>query len=181
MPVTVTLLSGSPSKAEVRDNVLLWNATNDAKTQFFLKATDACQATSFFNIAVSSIVCQCQNNGSCVPHPNKPRGSGYYACNCVPGFTGDQCETNIDECQQAYPCFWGKEYKRFLSIYWKALPCKCYTSYTITVLKISPKKSQLKTKVIIITTMRNLPRRKLWLLPIIERKSTFIPTLDDLV
>ena len=99
-------MEGSPSNAIVRDNVLIWNATNDAKTQFFLKAKDACQATSYFNITVSLVVCPCQNNGSCVPHPNKPRGSGFYECQCVPGYTGGECETNIDECQ-SYPCFRG--------------------------------------------------------------------------
>ena len=109
MPVTVSLMTGSPNKAVVRKNVLIWNATNDAKTEFFLKATDACQAKSFVNITVSLVVCQCQNNGSCVPHPNKPRGSGYYECDCLPGFTGNECETNIDECQLAYPCFRGKK------------------------------------------------------------------------
>ena len=107
MPVTVSLMNGSPNNALVRDNILIWNATNDAKTQFFLKATDACQATTFMNITISLVVCQCQNGGSCVPHPNKPRGSGYYACSCVPGFTGQECQTNIDECQ-SYPCFHGE-------------------------------------------------------------------------
>ena len=106
MPVTFSLMDGSPSQALVIGNVLIWNATNDAKTQFFLKATDACQATSYVNITVSLVVCQCQNNGSCVPHPNKPRGSGFYVCQCVPGYTGDKCEANIDECQ-AYPCLRG--------------------------------------------------------------------------
>ena len=107
MPVTVSLMEGSPTKASVFANVLTWNATNDATpTQFLLKATDACQATSFANISVSLVVCQCQNNGTCVPHPNKPRGSGLYECDCLPGFTGDKCETNIDECQ-SFPCFRG--------------------------------------------------------------------------
>jgi len=107
MPVTVSLMDGSPSEAEVRDNVLIWNVTNDAKTQFFIKATDACGATSYVNITVSLAVCQCQNNGSCVPHPNEPRGSGYYECQCIPGYTGNDCETDIDECQ-SYPCFRGR-------------------------------------------------------------------------
>ena len=105
MPVAVSLMNGSPNKATMRDNVLSWNASNDITTKFFLKATDACDATSFLNITVSLVVCPCQN-GSCVPHPNKPRGSGYYECDCVPGFTGDKCETNIDECQ-SYPCLRG--------------------------------------------------------------------------
>ncbi len=108
MPVTILLMNGSPSKAVMRDNVLVWTATNDTMSQFFLKATDACQASSTLNITVSLVVCQCQNNGSCVPHPKKPRGSGYYKCDCLPGFTGDKCETNIDECQ-SYPCLRGNE------------------------------------------------------------------------
>ena len=108
MPVTVSLMVGSPSDAVMRDNVLVWNATNDAETMFFLKATDACGAVSIFNITVSLVVCPCQNNGSCSPHPSKPRGSDFYQCNCVPGFTGDTCETNIDECQ-TYPCLRGND------------------------------------------------------------------------
>lgn len=67
MPVTVSLVNGSPNKALIVDNVLIWNATNDASSHFYLKATDACQATSYINITVSLVVCQCQNNGSCVP------------------------------------------------------------------------------------------------------------------
>ena len=107
MPVTISLMQGSPTNASVVDNVLTWKASNDASTQFFLKATDACQATSYANISVSLVVCQCQNNGTCMPHPNKPRGSGFYACNCMPGFTGENCETNIDECQ-SFPCIRGR-------------------------------------------------------------------------
>ncbi|XP_068690355.1 uncharacterized protein [Montipora foliosa] len=108
MPVTVTLMDGSPVHAVIRgDNVLVWNATSSPRTQFMLKATDACQAVSTYNITISLVVCQCQNNGSCIPHPNSPRGSGLYQCNCAPGFTGDKCQTDIDECL-SYPCLRGR-------------------------------------------------------------------------
>ncbi|XP_067041983.1 uncharacterized protein [Acropora muricata] len=107
MPITVTLMDGSPSQAIIRDNVLLWNATSSPNTQFQLKATDACQAVSTLNITISLVVCPCQNNGKCIPHRESPRGSGLYQCNCVPGFTGDRCQTNINECQ-SYPCIRGR-------------------------------------------------------------------------
>ena len=99
-------MDGSPSEAIIRDNVLVWNASNSPNTQFKLQATDACQAVSMTNITISLVVCPCQNNGKCIPHPGRPRGSGLYQCNCAPGFTGDACGTNIDECR-SYPCVKG--------------------------------------------------------------------------
>ncbi|XP_013863844.1 versican core protein, partial [Austrofundulus limnaeus] len=40
----------------------------------------------------------CQNGGSCYKS-----GSSVCSCNCAPGYTGHQCETEIDECQ-SNPC-----------------------------------------------------------------------------
>ncbi|PFX12900.1 von Willebrand factor D and EGF domain-containing protein [Stylophora pistillata] len=107
MPLVVSLVNGGPTQAIIQQNVLIWNATKDIMTHFLLKATDACQAVSSHNITVSLVNCQCQNHGRCVPHPDKPRGSGYYECHCLPGFTGDKCETDINECE-LYPCLRGR-------------------------------------------------------------------------
>ena len=106
MPVNVTLMEESPTDAFIRDNFLVWKANSNQSTQFILKATDACHEVSTHIITVSLVVCQCQNNGACIPDPDSLRGSGLYRCNCAPGFTGDACQTDIDECQ-SYPCLRG--------------------------------------------------------------------------
>lgn len=105
MPITVSLLEGSPKDAVVQNNILLWNVTTNKTTHFFFKVTDACQASARLNITITINVCQCNNSGQCVPR--KPRGRGFYSCKCAPGFTGKTCDYEIDECE-SYPCLRGK-------------------------------------------------------------------------
>ena len=105
MPVSISLMEGSPKEALIKENVVYWNVTANKTTTFYLKATDACLASSTFNFTVALVGCQCKNNGRCIPI--KPRGTGYYSCLCPSGFTGATCETNVDECQ-TYPCSQGK-------------------------------------------------------------------------
>ena len=105
MPITISLLEGSPRDATVHNSALLWNVTTNKTTHFYFKATDACQASSTFNITVTVNFCSCQNNGKCVPQ--SPRGRGSYLCDCAPGYTGMNCSTEINECD-SYPCFRGK-------------------------------------------------------------------------
>lgn len=104
MPITITLMEGSPKEALMENNILLWNVTTNKTTQFFFKATDACQASSTLNITITINVCQCNNSGLCIPQ--KPRGRGYYVCSCSPGFTGQYCNTEIDDCE-SFPCLRG--------------------------------------------------------------------------
>lgn len=40
----------------------------------------------------------CKNNGIC-----KNTGQGSYTCSCQSGFTGTNCEIEIDDCK-TYPC-----------------------------------------------------------------------------
>ena len=107
MPITISLLEGSPTDATVHNGVLLWNVTTNKTTHFYFKATDACQASSTFNITVTVNLCRCQNNGKCVPQT--PRGHGSYLCDCAPGYTGMNCSTEINECD-SYPCFRGERF-----------------------------------------------------------------------
>ena len=106
MPVSISLMDGSPKEALVQSNILIWNVATNKTKHFFLKATDACQASSTLNITITVNVCPCKNNGRCIPQ--NPRGEGSYLCNCASGFTGRYCETEINECQ-SYPCLRGTE------------------------------------------------------------------------
>ncbi|XP_045760507.1 protein crumbs isoform X2 [Maniola jurtina] len=45
----------------------------------------------------------CRNNGSC----SVPPGADEYVCDCPPGFSGRNCETDIDECEAGGACLNG--------------------------------------------------------------------------
>ncbi|XP_074620014.1 uncharacterized protein LOC141878864 isoform X2 [Acropora palmata] len=121
MPVTVSLMGGSPKKAMIRNNVLYWNVTTNQTTQFFFKATDACQASSTFNLTLTVVPCPCNNSGQCIPQ--EPRGQRNYRCQCPPGYTGQYCGTEMDECK-SYPCLRGR-CTDLLNNY----SCSCYLGF----------------------------------------------------
>ena len=108
IPVTVSLMAGSPKTAMIRNNLLYWNVTTNQTTQFFFKATDACQASSTFNMTITVVPCPCNNSGQCVPQ--EPRGQRNYRCQCAPGYTGQYCSAEVDECA-SYPCLRGTKRK----------------------------------------------------------------------
>ena len=61
----------------------------------------------------------CANNGSCLMNYDvKPQG---YTCQCLPGFTGQMCEVNIDDCA-AQPCGRGQCIDRI-----NGFVCTCYS------------------------------------------------------
>ena len=60
----------------------------------------------------------CQNNGNCTDEVF------FHICQCVPGYTGDNCETNIDECGSS-PCQNGGACKDLGNVY----NCSCPNDY----------------------------------------------------
>ena len=61
---------------------------------------------------------ECANNSTCIDGVNK------YRCDCLPGFSGDQCQNNINECD-SQPCENG-QCKDGINDF----SCSCYQGYT---------------------------------------------------
>ena len=78
--------------------LLKCDVTSRDSKEFTFKVTDECNATDVITVTIRIVVCPCKNGGKCLPHPYYPRGSGVYTCQCPVGFTGDKCETNINDC-----------------------------------------------------------------------------------
>nr|XP_058945176.1 von Willebrand factor D and EGF domain-containing protein-like [Pocillopora verrucosa] len=124
-PFVVKMIGGSPSLASFSDsNVLHWTPESLNSTKFFFKATDECNASSTFNMTIEILTCPCTDKGTCVPDPNHPRGSGMYYCECQPGYEGQTCEKEIDECLQS-PCLHGTCIDAVNNY-----SCQCLSGYT---------------------------------------------------
>ena len=102
------MMSGSPPGAKLTDQgVLQWRPQSTVKEKCYFKATDECNASSTFEMSVEILTCPCTDKGVCLPDPNHPRGSGMYYCKCQPGYDGQRCEREIDECL-SNPCVHGR-------------------------------------------------------------------------
>ena len=107
-PFVISMMSGSPPGAKLTDQgVLQWRPQSTVKEKFYFKATDECNASSTFEMSVEILTCPCTDKGVCLPDPNHPRGSGMYYCECQPGYEGQRCEREIDECL-SNPCVHGR-------------------------------------------------------------------------
>ncbi|XP_066302866.1 von Willebrand factor D and EGF domain-containing protein-like [Branchiostoma lanceolatum] len=102
-PVIVSIASANSQGITVKGAQVQWK-TDHTVGSFVetIKASDECGASDAQNFTFITMACPCQNNGRCVPDPNMPRGQGQYVCEC-PGYTGQWCEQEIDECQ-SNPC-----------------------------------------------------------------------------
>ncbi|XP_043555728.1 protein crumbs homolog 1 isoform X1 [Chiloscyllium plagiosum] len=69
------------------------------------------QQEQFIKISSSPIIMGCPTKNICVSNPCKNNGScedmvSYYHCNCAAGWTGLNCDVNINECESG-PCIHG--------------------------------------------------------------------------
>lgn len=63
----------------------------------------------------------CANNGTCLT--NYDIKSFGYTCQCLPGFTGQMCEINLDDCI-SHPCKYGRCIDKI-----NGFICQCYQGY----------------------------------------------------
>ncbi|XP_078571537.1 von Willebrand factor D and EGF domain-containing protein-like [Branchiostoma floridae x Branchiostoma japonicum] len=102
-PVTITITTGNSHGITIDGDQFLWKTEHPVGSFLeTVKVSDECGAFDAQNFTFTTMACPCQNNGRCVPDPNMPRGQGHYTCEC-PGYTGQWCEQEIDECQ-SNPC-----------------------------------------------------------------------------
>ncbi|XP_072429994.1 protein crumbs homolog 1 isoform X4 [Chiloscyllium punctatum] len=69
------------------------------------------QQEQFIKISSSPVIMGCPTKNICVSNPCKNNGScedmvSYYHCNCAAGWTGLNCDVNINECESG-PCIHG--------------------------------------------------------------------------
>lgn len=106
-PFVISMIDGNPSHAKLSaSHILYWKPETQNSTNFFFRATDECNASSTFNMTIEVVIFPCTEKGICEPNPGHPRGSGMYVCKCQPGYEGQRCEKEIDECLLS-PCVRG--------------------------------------------------------------------------
>lgn len=69
-------------------------------------------------LSLSPSVDPCLNGGTCVD------SVGSFSCKCRPGFEGDRCETEVDECA-SHPCRNGASCRDYVN----SFVCQCQPGF----------------------------------------------------
>ena len=94
-------------------------------TNFTFQATDECGAKSVpYTPVIDVKQCNCSHEEPCSPDPDYPRGLGHYVCDCIAGYTGKSCESELNECL-SIPCLNGSCQDRI-----NGFQCVCHKGYT---------------------------------------------------
>ncbi|KAG7469638.1 hypothetical protein MATL_G00131040 [Megalops atlanticus] len=105
--VLFTLESGPRDAVLSPAGLLIWKVTSTSPQTFEFAVTDDCSAETRAFVEITVRPCDCLNGASCVTDIKYPPGSGEYLCVCPPGFEGDRCDVDTDDCRSS-PCHLGK-------------------------------------------------------------------------
>ncbi|EMP41920.1 von Willebrand factor D and EGF domain-containing protein [Chelonia mydas] len=119
--ILFTLDSGPQGSSLSPSGLLIWKAVAKSSQKLTFSLTDDCNAETKVIIEVNVKSCDCLNGGSCVTNIHYPSGSGKYLCVCLPGFEGDLCQVNFDDCK-SNPCGIGRCVDGINSYYCECTP-----------------------------------------------------------
>ncbi|CAM4518972.1 unnamed protein product [Lepidochelys olivacea] len=119
--ILFTLDSGPQGASLSPSGLLIWKAVAKSSQKLTFSLTDDCNAETIVIIEVNVKSCDCLNGGSCVTNTHFPSGSGKYLCVCLPGFEGDLCQVNFDDCK-SNPCGIGRCVDGINSYYCECTP-----------------------------------------------------------
>lgn len=140
-------IEDNPTDAKVtQDRVFHWLAVDTTfnsslmkwpfkkKEIFSLSVSDRCHPPVKFQLHVEILDCPCLNGGSC--HNNSSNYAlneidvkpSYYACQCKTGFTGKNCNVQINKCDPN-PCVNGDCVNNLIDSS-SSYSCQCFHGYT---------------------------------------------------
>ncbi|XP_069815448.1 von Willebrand factor D and EGF domain-containing protein isoform X1 [Dendropsophus ebraccatus] len=117
--ILFTLESGPEGASLSPAGLLIWKVMSLNTEKITFSALDDCNAKTTVTVEVTVKACGCFNGGSCVANVNFPPGKGEYLCVCSPGYEGENCQIETDECQ-SNPCRAGRCLDQVNSYY-----CEC--------------------------------------------------------